>query len=81
MTTDVAQRARRIRLLTLDVDGVLTDGRIYVDDEGREFKAYSALDGQGIKMLQRAGIEVAWITGSDCTVGEASRACIWAWRT
>jgi 3-deoxy-D-manno-octulosonate 8-phosphate phosphatase (KDO 8-P phosphatase) len=62
---DLAVRASRVRLLTLDVDGVLTDGRIYVDDEGREFKAYSALDGQGIKMLQRAGIEVAWITGSD----------------
>jgi len=61
----ITKRARAIRLLTLDVDGVLTDGRIYVDDEGREFKAYSALDGQGIKMLQRAGIEVAWITGSD----------------
>jgi 3-deoxy-D-manno-octulosonate 8-phosphate phosphatase (KDO 8-P phosphatase) len=62
---DITLRARSIRLVTLDVDGVLTDGRIYVDDEGREFKAYSALDGQGIKMLQRAGIEVAWITGSD----------------
>lgn len=61
----VRDRARRIRLLTLDVDGVLTDGRIYVDDDGRETKAFSALDGQGIKMLQRAGIEVAWITGSD----------------
>ena len=62
---DVAQRARRIRLLTLDVDGVLTDGRIYVHDDGSEFKAYSALDGQGIKMLQHAGIEVAWISGSN----------------
>jgi 3-deoxy-D-manno-octulosonate 8-phosphate phosphatase (KDO 8-P phosphatase) len=57
-------RAARVRLLTCDVDGVLTDGTIYVDDHGHEFKAYSALDGQGIKMLQRAGIVVAWITGS-----------------
>ena len=63
-TPDLAARARRIRLLTLDVDGVLTDGRIYVDDAGHEFKAYSALDGQGIKMLQQAGIEVGWISGS-----------------
>ena len=62
---ELAARARRIRLVTLDVDGVLTDGRIYVDDHGHEFKAYSALDGQGMKMLQRAGIEVAWITGSN----------------
>lgn len=60
----VRDRARRIRLLTLDVDGVLTDGRIYVDDDGRETKAFSALDGQGIKMLQDGGIAVAWITGS-----------------
>jgi 3-deoxy-D-manno-octulosonate 8-phosphate phosphatase (KDO 8-P phosphatase) len=65
MAPDLSSRARRVRLLRLDVDGVLTDGRIYVDDQGRELKAYSALDGQGIKMLQHAGIEVAWITGSD----------------
>lgn len=61
---DLVARARRIRLLSLDVDGVLTDGTIYVDDHGHEFKAYNALDGHGIKMLQRAGIAVAWITGS-----------------
>ena len=65
---DVMARARRIRLLTLDVDGVLTDGRIYVDDAGNEFKAFSALDGQGIKMLQSQGIDVAWITGSNAPV-------------
>ncbi|HVF65408.1 MAG TPA: HAD family hydrolase [Casimicrobiaceae bacterium] len=65
MVENVTSRARAIRLVTLDVDGVLTDGRIYVDDDGREFKAYSALDGQGIKMLQSAGVIVAWITGSD----------------
>jgi 3-deoxy-D-manno-octulosonate 8-phosphate phosphatase (KDO 8-P phosphatase) len=64
MEKDLVARAARVRLLTCDVDGVLTDGRIYVDDHGHEFKAYSALDGQGIKMLQRAGIVVAWITGS-----------------
>ncbi|MFO1325692.1 MAG: HAD hydrolase family protein [Burkholderiales bacterium] len=57
-------RARRVRLLTCDVDGVLTDGRIYVDDHGHETKAFSALDGVGINLLVRAGIVVAWITGS-----------------
>ncbi len=56
--------ARDIRLVTCDVDGVLTDGRIYVDDDGREIKAFNALDGVGMKMLMRAGITVAWITGS-----------------
>ena len=65
MNDDVLARARRIRLLTLDVDGVLTDGRIYMDDTGHEFKAWSALDGQGMKMLREAGLEVAWITGSN----------------
>ena len=64
MTAVVAQRAGGIRLLTCDVDGVLTDGRIHVDDDGREFKAFSALDGVGLKMLMHAGITVAWITGS-----------------
>src|SRR4030095_11324653 len=57
--------AHGIRLLTCDVDGVLTDGRIYVDDDGRETKAFNALDGVGMKMLMRAGIAVAWITGSN----------------
>ncbi len=57
-------RARRVRFLSCDVDGVLTDGRIYVDDHGHEFKAFSALDGVALNLLARAGIVVAWITGS-----------------
>ena len=57
-------RAARVRLLTCDVDGVLTDGRIYVDDTGRELKAFSALDGVGLNLLARANVTVAWITGS-----------------
>ena len=61
---DLTPRLRGIRLVTCDVDGVLTDGRIYVDDHGHEFKAYSAQDGQGLKMLLHAGIHVGWITGS-----------------
>ncbi|MFO1415093.1 MAG: HAD hydrolase family protein [Burkholderiales bacterium] len=64
MPTDALSRARRVRLLTCDVDGVLTDGTIFVDDHGHEMKAFSALDGVGINLLRRAGIEVAWITGS-----------------
>jgi 3-deoxy-D-manno-octulosonate 8-phosphate phosphatase (KDO 8-P phosphatase) len=60
----VTLRMRGIRLVTCDVDGVLTDCRIWVDDHGRESKAYSAQDGQGLKMLLHAGIRVAWITGS-----------------
>jgi 3-deoxy-D-manno-octulosonate 8-phosphate phosphatase (KDO 8-P phosphatase) len=63
--TDLAARASAIRLLTCDVDGVLTDGRIYIGDDGREMKAFSALDGVGIRMLAAAGVKVAWITGSN----------------
>jgi 3-deoxy-D-manno-octulosonate 8-phosphate phosphatase (KDO 8-P phosphatase) len=64
MTSDSLFRARRVRLLTCDVDGVLTDGRIYVDDLGHEMKAFSALDGVGLNLLAREGIAVGWITGS-----------------
>ena len=64
MPTEVLARARGVRLLTCDVDGVLTDGRIFVDDLGHETKAFSALDGVGMHLLGRAGIAVAWITGS-----------------
>ncbi len=62
----LATVAKRIRLVALDVDGVLTDGGIYLGDvDGRrmEFKRFDILDGLGIKMLQLAGIEVAIITG------------------
>lgn len=64
MSADITARARRVRLLSCDVDGVLTDGRIYVDDHGHEFKAFSALDGVAMHRLAHAGIAVAWITGS-----------------
>jgi 3-deoxy-D-manno-octulosonate 8-phosphate phosphatase (KDO 8-P phosphatase) len=61
---DIMARARRVRLLTCDVDGVLTDGRVYVDDTGREMKAFCALDGVGLNLLARGNVTVAWITGS-----------------
>ena len=64
MNTEITLRARRVRLLTCDVDGVLTDGRIYIDDQGRELKVFSALDGVAMHRLAAAGIVVAWITGS-----------------
>src|SRR5262249_17717084 len=60
----ILARARRVRLVTCDVDGVLTDGRIYVDDHGHEFKAFCALDGVAMNLLAREGVTVAWITGS-----------------
>lgn len=57
------ERASRIRLLALDVDGVLTDGRLYFDTTGNELKAFHTRDGLGLKALQRFGIELALITG------------------
>ena len=59
------QRAARIKLLIMDVDGVLTDGRIYIRDNGEEIKAFHTLDGHGIKMLQNSGVQTAIITGRD----------------
>lgn len=53
----------RIKVLVLDVDGVLTDGRIIFDDTGREMKFFHVRDGHGIKMLMRSGVEVIFLTG------------------
>jgi len=60
---DFAQRAQAISLLLLDVDGVLTDGNLYFTETGDEFKAFCTLDGLGIKLLRRSGIEVGIISG------------------
>lgn len=55
-------RAARIRLACFDVDGTLTDGRLFLDADGRELKAFHVHDGQGLVLLRKAGIEVAFIT-------------------
>jgi 3-deoxy-D-manno-octulosonate 8-phosphate phosphatase (KDO 8-P phosphatase) len=59
----IEKLAKRIRLLILDVDGVLTDNAIYLDDKGIESKKFSILDGMGIWLAQKVGIEVALISG------------------
>jgi len=61
--TEVWERAQFIRLLLLDVDGVLTDGRLYFDAKGEALKVFHVRDGHGIKMAQQAGIEVAMLSG------------------
>lgn len=61
----LVDRLRHVRLLAMDVDGVLTDGRLYFQADGLETKAFHTLDGHGIKLVQRAGIVVALITGRD----------------
>jgi 3-deoxy-D-manno-octulosonate 8-phosphate phosphatase (KDO 8-P phosphatase) len=60
---ELLEKARNIKLLVLDVDGVLSDGKLYFSAKGDEIKAFSTLDGQGIKLLQNNGIKVALITG------------------
>lgn len=60
---EVRQRAARIRLLILDVDGVLTDGALYFGPREEIFKVFHVRDGHGIKMAQRGGIEVAFLSG------------------
>lgn len=56
-------KARRIRLIALDVDGIMSDGRLYFSAAGDELKAFNILDGLGLKQLMAAGITVAVITG------------------
>lgn len=61
----LAEKIRRIKLLILDADGVMTDGSIIYTDEGVELKAFNVRDGHGIKLLMRAGIGVAVITARE----------------
>lgn len=60
--TDVLERAKRVRIAAFDVDGILTDGRLYYTDGGEELKAFHVQDGHGIKMLRDTGVAVAIIT-------------------
>ena len=60
---DIYNKARRIRLAAFDVDGVLTDGTLYLTDGGEEIKGFNSLDGHGLKMLRESGVELAIITG------------------
>ena len=64
----VQERAAKVKLLLLDVDGVLTDGRIIMDHKGREIKAFNVRDGHGLRLLKEAGIEVAILTGRSSPV-------------
>lgn len=60
---DILDKAANIELIIFDVDGVLTDGRLYVTESGKEFKAFHSRDGHGMKMLQSTGVKIAIITG------------------
>ena len=59
---DILEKASQIKLVVFDVDGVLTDGSLFVGDDGEEYKAFYSRDGLGMKMLQATGVEIAVIT-------------------
>lgn len=61
-------RAKKIKILLLDVDGVMTDGRITLDNQGNETKSFHVRDGHGIKLIQKAGVIVGIITGRSSEV-------------
>ncbi|HEX7047810.1 MAG TPA: HAD-IIIA family hydrolase [Gammaproteobacteria bacterium] len=63
--------ARRLKLVVFDIDGVLTDGRLYYGPDGESLKVFNVRDGHGIKSLQRAGITVAVITGRNSKMAAA----------
>ena len=65
---DIMEKAAHIRLVIFDVDGVLTDGSLYIGDDGQEYKAFNSLDGHGMKMLQNAGVQIGIITGRSSEV-------------
>lgn len=67
---DILAKAARIKLVIFDVDGVLTDGSLFVGDDGQEYKAFNSRDGHGIKMLMKHGVDVAIITGRTSKVVE-----------
>lgn len=70
MKKEIMEKASKIKLLLLDVDGVLTNGGITLDNDGGEMKTFHVRDGHGIKMLSRAGIQVGIITGRSSRVVE-----------
>ncbi len=70
MNQDLLQRGKAVKLAVFDVDGVLTDGRLYFLPDGGEFKTFNTLDGHGIKMLKASGVITAIITGRSSPVVE-----------
>ena len=72
--TQLLQRLARVKLLSLDVDGVLTDGGLYFTDDGHQFRKFNVKDGMGMQRVRDAGIEVAVVSaGSSSAVGERAK--------
>ena len=71
---DARTRASRIKLIAFDIDGVMTDGGLHYTDDGHELKTFNVQDGLGLKLLQRAGLELAIVTGRNSGVVAARAA-------
>jgi len=67
---DILDKAKNIELVIFDVDGVMTDGSLFMGDDGQEYKAFNSLDGHGMRMLQEGGVTAAIITGRKSNVVE-----------
>jgi 3-deoxy-D-manno-octulosonate 8-phosphate phosphatase (KDO 8-P phosphatase) len=65
---NLVARARAVRMIVFDIDGVLTDGSLFYGDDGQEYKAFNSRDGHGIKMLRASGVETGIITGRSSQV-------------
>ena len=70
MTPDVLQHVQKLRLMAFDIDGIMTDGRLYMTESGEEMKAFHTLDGQGLKLLMASGVEVALLTARRSSIVE-----------
>ncbi|ORU89729.1 MAG: 3-deoxy-D-manno-octulosonate 8-phosphate phosphatase [Cycloclasticus sp. symbiont of Poecilosclerida sp. M] len=68
LPNDFVQRAKKIKCVIFDVDGVLTDGRLFFDLNGQEYKSFNVQDGQGLKILQQQGVHVAIISGRSSSI-------------
>ncbi|MFN8526421.1 MAG: HAD hydrolase family protein [Chloroflexota bacterium] len=68
MTPDILARARRVRLLGMDVDGTLTDAGMYYGENGEEFKKFNTRDGMGVGLLREAGLKTAFLTSENTPI-------------
>ncbi|MES2636373.1 MAG: phenylphosphate carboxylase subunit delta, partial [Pseudomonadota bacterium] len=63
VTAEILARAKKIKVVIFDVDGVMTDGGLTIGDDGQEYKTFNSHDGLGMKMLKKSGVQMAIITG------------------
>src|SRR5690554_4989036 len=65
---EVQKRARAVRLMVFDVDGILTDGSLWFGEHGEYLKPFNALDGHGLRLLREQGVMVAWLSGRNSPI-------------